>query len=107
QILNYIFCCDWGTSSLRLRLIDVETRQVIGKIQTEDGIGRLFVEWSEDETQNESRHAYLLRILANQVDAIQQRVGFSVAHIPMVISGMASSSIGILEIPYAQLPFST
>lgn len=107
QILNYIFCCDWGTSSLRLRLIEVETQQVICKIQTEEGIGRLFVEWSEDGAQSESRHAYLLRILAKQMDAIQQQVDFSVVHIPMVISGMASSSIGLLEIPYAQLPFST
>jgi 2-dehydro-3-deoxygalactonokinase len=26
-------------------------------------------------------------------------------HVPVVISGMASSSLGILEVPYKQIPF--
>src|SRR5690606_18928985 len=107
QILNYIFCCDWGTSSLRLRLIETDSRKVVCKTQTDQGIGRLFVEWSENNVLNESRQVYLMRVLARQVDVLQKQVGFPVADIPIVISGMASSSIGILEIPYAQLPFST
>ncbi len=107
QILKHIFCCDWGTSSLRLRLIERQTLQVVGQVQTEDGIGRLFAAWSSLETNDESRQDYLFRVLNQSIDAVQEQVGFSVDHIPIVISGMASSSIGLLEIPYAQLPFST
>lgn len=107
QIPDYIFCCDWGTSSLRLRLIEQQTFRVVGQVQTEEGIGRLFAAWSSLEPPAESRQDYLFRVLNQSIDAVQQQVDFSVSHIPMVISGMASSSIGLLEIPYAQLPFST
>lgn len=92
---------------MRLRLIETDSRKVVCKTQTDQGIGRLFVEWSENNVLNESRQVYLMRVLARQVDVLQKQVGFPVADIPIVISGMASSSIGILEIPYAQLPFST
>ncbi len=107
QIPNYIFCCDWGTSSLRLRLIDRKTLQVVGQTHTDEGIGRLFATWSARKSGGETRQEHLLRTLNRSIAAVQQQVGFSVDTIPMVISGMASSSIGLREIPYAQLPFST
>lgn len=103
---DYIFCCDWGTSSLRLRLIKRKTAEIISKLQTEDGIGRLFSAWSAKAHHDESRYVFLLRVLNQHLQALQQQVDFSIDHIPLVISGMASSSIGIREIPYAELPFS-
>src|SRR5690606_12840552 len=48
-----------------------------------------------------------LGVLHRHLEALQQQVDFPIDHIPLVISGMASSSIGIREIPYASLPFST
>ena len=106
QILTHIFCCDWGTSSLRLRLVERETLHVAAHVQTAEGIGRLFSIWSSLEASGESRQDYLLEALSRHVSKIQEQVSFAVSHIPIVMSGMASSSIGLKEIPYAHLPFS-
>lgn len=101
----HIFCCDWGTSTLRLRLVEEESKKVIREIQTGEGVGRLYAAWQEDGAREESRQAYFLRILQTHIITLSTELDFPISHIPIVISGMASSSLGLRDIPYARLPF--
>jgi 2-dehydro-3-deoxygalactonokinase len=82
--------CDWGTSNFRLRLYD---GAVTGEFRSDEGTAKLAAAGGD---RAEAFRATLARGLV--------RLG-APGDLPVVISGMASSSIGWKELPYAKLPF--
>jgi 2-dehydro-3-deoxygalactonokinase len=98
--------CDWGTSSFRLRLVQLRAANpsVLATIKSNNGIASTFEDW---KTSDEDRITYYQSFLETQIKALQPSLDFSLSEIPLLISGMASSSIGIKELPYAPLPFDT
>ena len=76
--------CDWGTTNLRVRIVRGNT--IIKELRTEQGASTL-------KSPEEFRTA-----LVTAMDSLG-------AAKPVVISGMAGSSIGWKELPYARLPF--
>src|SRR5688500_7165699 len=104
---NLIINCDWGTSSFRLTLVDVNSRQVISEIYSDNGISDVFNNWkSEVVNQKLSKKNYFLQHLKKEVGRLSDKHAISLEAAPVIISGMACSSIGIEELPYASLPFS-
>ncbi len=97
--------CDWGTSAFRLRLIDAETREVIAASCSDRGIAATFAEWQAAGANPENRWDHFSRVIGQHLAEVSGRSGRSLAGIPLVISGMASSSIGMRELPYRELPF--
>jgi 2-dehydro-3-deoxygalactonokinase len=93
--------CDWGTSQFRLRLVQGPDWEVRAELATEDGVARLA---SASEGQNRAQ-AFHARLEANLRALAEQSRDWPKAA-PVVISGMASSTIGWHELPYARLPFS-
>jgi 2-dehydro-3-deoxygalactonokinase len=100
---NLILCCDWGTSTFRLRLVDKRDYKVIAEVQSKDGIARIFEAWKEQKDW--TRLEFYARELQNNIRKISDDCDLELSHVPLLVSGMASSSIGIVEIPYASLPF--
>jgi 2-dehydro-3-deoxygalactonokinase len=82
---------DWGTSNFRLRLVD-ET--VVREVRTDEGTAKL-------AAQGGDRAEAFRSTLARGLEQLQ-----APASVPVILSGMASSSIGWKELPYAKLPFS-
>ena len=76
--------CDWGTTNLRVRVVHGDA--VVKEIRSGQGASSL-------KSPQEFREA-----LSTAMDSLQ-------AAKPVVISGMAGSSIGWKELPYARLPF--
>lgn len=103
---TYIIGCDWGSSAFRLRLIDPASGSVGAEIHSDLGvkeIHRMFQESHEDGGMSIDRQ---FRIhLGSEVQRLLSPHGISSTGIPLVVSGMASSSIGMCELPYATLPF--
>ncbi len=97
--------CDWGTSSLRLRLVDADTTSVLTESTSSQGISATFDLWKQDSKQE--RLSFYQSILAKQIKNLEEQIKFSLQNMPMVISGMASSSIGMMELPYKEVPFNT
>jgi 2-dehydro-3-deoxygalactonokinase len=97
--------CDWGTSSLRIRLTDLNLQQVIAEESNASGIRDSFLLWKEASVEEEKRIAFYKAILRGPIRKMQEHLGVSLAGLPIVISGMASSSAGMMELPYAQIPF--
>lgn len=88
--------CDWGTSSFRLRWVSG------GEVLREhrDGMGcRALYEGSPKEGREEAFEQHFKA----ELDKIRGEVGSQV-RVPVVVSGMASSTIGWREVPYAELP---
>jgi len=87
--------CDWGTSSFRIRWIKAD--QVIREFQDGTGCRTLF---DEALASQKSRRALFESFLRGTLD----RWEGTGSKIPLVISGMASSTIGWQEVPYARTP---
>jgi 2-dehydro-3-deoxygalactonokinase len=102
---NLMISCDWGTSQFRLSLVDTQSQVVLKKCSTTDGILNVYSHWSANEKENCSLKTYYLRELRKQVDELIKDHSDDLKNIPIIISGMASSSMGIIELPYATLPF--
>lgn len=90
---------DWGTSNFRLRLVDKLSLQVIKESNSPMGVKPLYLKWQQD---GGDREFIFLDFLSQQIGELQSDLP---QNIEIVISGMASSSIGIRELPYAPLPF--
>jgi 2-dehydro-3-deoxygalactonokinase len=82
--------CDWGTSNFRLRLVDGKVRR---ELKTDEGTARL-------AAAGGNRAAAFKATLAAGLAKLK-----APRNLPVVISGMASSSIGWKELPYAKAPF--
>jgi 2-dehydro-3-deoxygalactonokinase len=82
---------DWGTSNFRLRLVQ-ET--VVREVRTDEGTAKL-------AAQGGDRAEAFRFTLARGLEQLK-----APASAPVILSGMASSSIGWKELPYAKLPFS-
>jgi len=101
---THLFSCDWGTSSFRLRLVDRRRGDVLGEIADANG-ARVIASSLADQASPVDRAAAFRRTLRNAIASLPDSERFVLAGTPVVVSGMASSSIGWLELPYARLPF--
>lgn len=101
---NHLLCCDWGTSNFRLQLMDTATYACLGEIQLPLGIARTFDNWMA-AGEGISRGRFYRRQLLEQIEVLAATVSISLTNVPVVLSGMASSSIGMELLPYAGLPF--
>jgi len=106
NLSNQLFIsCDWGTSNFRLRLVDQSTMEVVTEIKLPNGIGMMNAEWKEKHAAaGESKEAFFLKFLSGNIDTWNKWIP-SGQSIPIVISGMASSTIGIRSLEYAPIPF--
>ena len=97
---DYFINCDWGTTRFRLRLINGTTGDTLARLRSDDGVAALALRAS-----GEDRAALFRDTLMRHAQALGTQVDADVSRIPIVISGMAGSSIGWRELPYANLPF--
>ena len=100
-----IVSCDWGTSNVRIRLVDTVGGNVICERSTRDGIAVLDQARESLGIEAEDRAAYLCRHLDGQLDALAEASGEEIGGLPVVVSGMASSTLGIRPLAYAPVPF--
>jgi len=97
--------CDWGSTVLRTRIVDAEKQSVLVETVSDQGISATFKLWKQGGSSEESRLLFYLNILKNQIDILEHQSGFSLKEEDLVISGMASSNIGMMELPYKEVPF--
>lgn len=103
--MKYFFSCDWGTSTFRLRLVDADKQTVLSEIKTDYGIASAFESWKQAGAKEKERIAFYETYISEQVKNIRYSYNDSSSNFPVILSGMASSSIGMLELPYKELPF--
>ncbi len=92
-----ILSCDWGTSRFRLRLVERPTRRVVREYTSDQGIQTV----AAAQRDPMARRRALGRVLEEGIRelGLDQASGTRV-----VISGMASSTLGWQSLPYARLP---
>ncbi len=106
--MELFLSCDWGTSSFRLRLIQAPELITLAAEHSTQGIAATFQAWEAGgPPARAGRQAFYLQVIQDAVTVLAQRYGQPLQQIPIIISGMASASIGMMELPYGQLPFAT
>ena len=100
--MDKFISCDWGTSTLRLRLVDSTAATILAETTSEEGIAMVFERWKEIEKEKlsekekeEERLAFYRSVLSDQIVKLGGQAGRDLAGIPVIISGMASSNSGI------------
>jgi 2-dehydro-3-deoxygalactonokinase len=103
--MKRILSCDWGTSALRLRLVDAGDVIVLAEAANRQGISNTFELWKKTGKPEEERITFYQTVLSGQIKSIEQQLKISLDGIPVIISGMASSNMGMIELPYKEIPF--
>jgi 2-dehydro-3-deoxygalactonokinase len=91
--------CDWGTSSFRLRLVSTSTNEIIADVTASSGVKELF---QRGRDSGEARELLFAEVMTQHVSELSLR--HTIDGAPLIISGMASSTIGWKELPYARAP---
>jgi 2-dehydro-3-deoxygalactonokinase len=103
--MDRFLSCDWGTTSFRLRLVAVPSLVFDSVESSRHGIAQLFELWKQGGSSAGERVSFYQSVIDMHVRLLEKRSGMCLQNIPLVISGMASSSIGMIELPYKDLPF--
>jgi 2-dehydro-3-deoxygalactonokinase len=98
--------CDWGTSTFRLRLIGATTRQVLAVSNSDEGVAQVHQSWQQAGADEQVRLHFYRSVLHRHIKSMEAELGTSLSSLVLVVSGMASSTIGLKELPYKHLPFS-
>jgi 2-dehydro-3-deoxygalactonokinase len=97
--------CDWGSSALRLRVVDATTESVLTESSTAEGIITVNNLWKQERKNETERVAFYQKFLTEQIKLIEKQLNTSLQNCCVIISGMASSNIGMKELPYKKVPF--
>ncbi len=100
--MNFFLSCDWGSSNMRLRLVRIPDLTVEQEIKTEDGIVSLRSQHGKKVQKNPLQ--FYSSVLFQRLEELKTRIGKTLDSLPIIISGMASSTIGIKELPYQSCP---
>ncbi len=95
--------CDWGTTSFRLNYVDAKKGRIIGRISSPEGIKAVYKEWT-NYSGPFNRIDFYLSLLKKKIKILETKVRADLSSCRVIISGMASSSVGIKELPYSRLP---
>lgn len=102
--MHTFISCDWGTSTFRLRLVDATTQSVLAEVTTNQGIAETHALWKQEGHGERNRFSFYQSFITNQLARLQELSTDSLFNLPLIISGMASSSMGMIELPYKELP---
>lgn len=103
--LTHFLSCDWGTSSFRLKLVELPGLGVLATQKSDEGNAATFEKWQQTRQPEEHRLTFYQDILLHHTQQLEKQAGRSLEGVPVVVSGMASSTIGMLELAYKALPF--
>jgi 2-dehydro-3-deoxygalactonokinase len=102
--MDLFISCDWGTSNGRWRVVDRTTRRVLAEEKSESGVAVIYQQWQQASGEEATRLSFYQSILLEQIRALSSHSGIATDGLLLIISGMASSSLGMMELPYKELP---
>lgn len=101
--MKYFYSCDWGTTAFRLRLVERKTLRVLAQFEEGSGVKTITAKLSDgDRTSSAARAQAFASFVRSKLLELNQADS---ERCVLIISGMASSSVGWKELPYARTPF--
>ncbi len=99
--MKKILSCDWGTSSFRLRLVNANTQEIVSEVVSKQGIAEIYQNWRATGMRETERIGFYTNILRGAMQHLPNPID---PDTPIFLSGMASSTMGLLELPYQNFP---
>lgn len=97
---HFFISVDWGTTNIRVRLVSYPSLKIQKEISSPEGVKDIYNQW---QISGGNREDFFLKFLKSKTDQFNSKYKPAL----VVISGMASASIGLRELPYSTLPFDT
>ena len=91
QSSGLFLSCDWGTSSFRLRLIDVERGEKLAESKRDVGVKTIYIQSAKDGSD---RANHFESFLIRECELLMESQRIHSKKMLMMISGMTSSTIG-------------
>jgi len=88
-------------------LVEIAAARIIAGENSDHGIAKVFELWKQSGEPEDVRFFFYLNILRQHIDAFRKKLNFPLDGLPLVISGMACSTLGMIDLPYKEVPFST
>jgi 2-dehydro-3-deoxygalactonokinase len=104
--MKHFLSCDWGTSSFRLKLVETGTLKTLADVQNTQGIASVNQSWQTAKNE-QNRFLFYTSVIASAIAILENKLNNSLSGVPVILSGMASSTLGMIQLPYKQLPFKT
>jgi 2-dehydro-3-deoxygalactonokinase len=104
--MKHFLSCDWGTSSFRLKLVETGTLKTLADVQNTQGIASVNQSWQTAKNE-QNRFLFYASVIASAITILENKLNHSLSGVPVILSGMASSTLGMIQLPYKQLPFKT
>lgn len=101
---SHFLSCDWGTTHFRLRLVEREGLRVVDEVREDSGAKTIHMNLG-DHASTAARAQAFARFLRDRMELLCRRNAPIASKLPVMISGMASSSVGWRELAYASVPF--
>jgi 2-dehydro-3-deoxygalactonokinase len=105
--MDKFLSCDWGTSFFRMRLVQSDDLEIIAEEKNDKGIARIFKSWKDEGGDSEKRQAFYQSVITEAIQIVSKRVDLDLNGIPVIVSGMAASNIGMIDLPYKNIPVAT
>ena len=103
--MRQFLSCDWGTTSFRIRLADTGNGKIIASEETGQGIADTFDLWQQQGNRDEEqKREFYLKVIDGHIKQLESKLNTPLNGIKLLISGMASSTIGFIQIPYSEAP---
>lgn len=102
--MKQFLSCDWGTSSFRLKLIDARTLETLAEVHHDNGIATTNAKW-QNSARDENRFSFFASVIASGIGVLEGKKQVPLSGVPVILSGMASSTLGMIQLPYKQMPF--
>jgi 2-dehydro-3-deoxygalactonokinase len=85
--------------------VDAESGKVLTEEKSDQGIAVIFNLWSgSGNLIEEKKVSFYLNIVQQHIKRIEKKINYSLQGVKLIISGMASSSLGFIDIPYSSIP---
>ena len=99
KLPKHFISVDWGTTNFRMRLVETDSLNVLQEQQTNQGVLKVYEHFQQQASLDQQN--FFANYLKQQVQTLPEKV----QNLPLVLTGMASSSIGLKELDYANFPF--
>ncbi len=77
----------------------------MGEEESKQGTAAVYAAWKDKGGDKEERLPFYKKILAEHLQRLEATTGKPLSGLPLILSGMVSSNLGMMELPYKALPF--
>jgi 2-dehydro-3-deoxygalactonokinase len=82
--------------------VNQQSGKILATLKSHQGVKQTFFEWEKNAKEDQT--TFYQKLLQNAIDQMSQKLNQNLDSLKIVLSGMASSSMGMKKLPYASLP---